>query len=346
MEAIKIKAAVVHSPYNIGLAEVPLPEPGPDDIVIRVVACGICGSDVHCFEGKHFMVTFPRVLGHEFAGVVAEVGKNVRSLQVGDRVCAETNIPCGKCEICLSGHPRLCKEKLVLGFNADGGYAEYARLPAVNAVKVPDHVSLEHAAVAQPMGVCLHALRDRGDIKPGQTVAIFGAGPVGLGGVAVAKVNGCRVISIDADAQRLEVAKQIGADETINVLEEDVVDRVLALTGGKGVERVVEVVGGEQDATLQQAVKIAKRTGIVLVVGTFAQNKATLPVNDVRAGEIDIRGSHGQYLTYQDCIELVASGKVNLMPMLTHEIGLDEVERGLRLMKTREEKAVKVLLKP
>lgn len=326
--------------------EIPTPVPGPDDIVIRVAVCGICGSDVHCFEGKHFMITFPRVIGHEFSGVVAEVGKNVKWLKPGDRVCAETNIPCGRCHLCLSGHPRLCKEKLVLGFNADGGYAEYARLPAVNAVRVPDHVTLEHAAVAQPMGVCLHALRDRGDIREGQTVAIFGAGPVGLGGVAIAGVYGCRSIAIDTDSYRLEVAKKIGAHEVINPSKEDVVGRVMEITGGKGADRVVEVVGGNQDITLQQAVKIAARTGIVIIVGTFAANRATIPVNDVRAGEIDIRGSHGQYMTYKDCIDLVSSGKVNLMPMMSHEIGLDEAGRGLHMMKTREDNAVKVLLKP
>lgn len=341
-----MKAAVVHRPNVISIEEIPTPVPGLDDIVIRVVACGVCGSDVHCFEGQHFLATFPRVLGHEFSGIVAEVGKNVKSLKVGDRVCAETNIPCGRCHLCTSGHSRLCREKLVLGFNADGGYAEYARLPAVNAVRVPDHVTLEHAAVAQPMGVCLHALRDRGDIKKGQTVAVFGAGPVGLGGVAIAKVYSCRAISIDIDPYRLEVAGKLGADLTINPAKEDVVERVMEFTGGRGADRVVEVVGGNQDVTLQQAVKITGRTGIVLIVGTFAVNRATVPVNDIRAGEIDIRGSHGQYMTYKDCIDLVSSGKVNLMPTLSHEIGLDEAERGLRMMKTREDNALKVLLKP
>jgi L-iditol 2-dehydrogenase len=341
-----MKAAVVHRPYVISIEEIPIPVPGADDIVIRVAACGVCGSDVHCFEGQHFLATFPRVLGHEFSGVVAEVGKNVKSLKPGDRVCAETNIPCGRCRLCTSGHSRLCKDKLVLGFNADGGYAEYARLPAVNAVRVPDHVTLEHAAVAQPMGVCLHALRDRGDIREGLTVAVFGAGPVGLGGVAIAKVYGCRAISIDTDSNRLKVAGKLGADLTINPAEEDVVERVMEFTGGLGADRVVEVVGGNQDITLQQAVKITGRTGIVLIVGTFAVNRATVPVNDIRAGEIDIRGSHGQYMTYKDCIDLVSSGKVNLLPTLSHEIGLDEAERGLRMMKTREDNAVKVLLKP
>jgi L-iditol 2-dehydrogenase len=196
------------------------------------------------------------------------------------------------------------------------------------------------------MGVCLHALRDRGDIREGQTVAVFGAGPVGLGGVAIAKVYGCRAISIDTDSNRLEVARKLGADLTINPAEEDVVKRVMEFTGGLGADRVVEVVGGNQDITLQQAVKITGRTGIVLIVGTFAVNSATVPVNDIRAGEIDIRGSHGQYMTYKDCIDLVSSGKVNLLPTLSHEIGLDEAERGLRMMKTREDKAVKVLLKP
>lgn len=341
-----MKAAVVHRPHAISVEEMPAPVPGAEDIVIRVKACGVCGSDVHGFEGRHFLTTFPRVLGHEFSGVVAEVGRNVTSCKVGDRVCAETNIPCGGCHLCLTGHARLCKEKRVLGFNADGGYAEYARLPAVNAVRVPDHVSLEHAAVAQPMGVCLHALRDRGEIREGLTVAVFGAGPVGLGGVAVAKVYGCRAIAIDTDANRLRVAGKIGADLTVNPAEEDPVARVMAFTGGLGADRVVEAVGGNQEITLQQAVRIAARAGIVLIVGTFAVNMAALPVNDIRAGEIDIRGSHGQYMTYKDCIDLVSSGKVNLMPTLTHEIELDEAERGLRMMKTREDNAVKVLLKP
>ena len=338
-----MRAAVVNEPFNMSIRDVPLPVLGPHDVLLKAKASGICGSDVDAFEGKHFRTTYPRILGHEFCGIVEEVGAEVNEWTRGDRVCAETNIPCRICRICRQGLPHLCKDVKVIGFNMDGGYAEYVKVPAVNLIPLPDSVTFEMAALAQPMGVGYRAVKERSHVKKGDTVAIFGSGPVGLGALAVCKTLGARVIMIDLLENRLEAARKMGADKVVNPSEKDVVSEVAHFTEGDGADIVLEVVGGQQKQTIQQATQIVRRAGIVVVVGTFS-GEIPVRLGDLRTGEIDIRGQRGQYGTYKACIDLVNSGQVDMSPMLSRTVSLEEAPYGLELMAHHAGEVVKVLI--
>ena len=340
-------AAVVIEPGKLEIKEMPVPELGENDVLLKVASCGICGSDVHAFEGNHFRTTYPRVMGHEFSGYVEDTGTGVKNFRKGDRVCAETNIPCWTCKICLSGLPHLCKSVQVIGFNRDGGYAQYVKLPAENLIPVPGNLTMDQATLTQPLGVGYKAVVDHSTIGKGSAVAVIGAGPVGLGAVASAAVSGCCVIAIDVLEHKLEVAKKMGAQEVINGREEDVVARVLSLTNGDGVDTVFECAGGSQHVTMQQATQIVRRRGEVIVVGTFGKQGTPVRLADLRAGELTIKGTRGQYKKYAPCLDLVSSGKIDVSPMLTHTVPLNDTLRGIELMAGKtDERVVKVLLKP
>lgn len=341
-----MKAVVLEKPYCLNVKEIPIPKVADDEILIKVGACGICGSDVHAYEGHHFMVTYPRVMGHEFAGVVYEIGSAVKDLKPGDKVCAETNKPCGECYLCKNGMARLCKNKIVNGFNENGGLAEYAKIPAVNAILLPDNVSIDDAALAQPMGVGYHALHDRTTIKEGDFVVIIGAGAVGLGAMIVAKNLGARVLVTDLVDFRLEAAMKMGVDYVVNTSKENITEKVMQLTNNVGADCVVECVGGGQKNTLAQAVEVSKCHGVILILGTFSNQEIAINVNGIRAKEIDLRGSHGQYGTYRHCIDIVSSGNANLRPMFTHEFKLDDIEKAFTLLLNRDNTVLKILIKP
>ncbi|GBF33299.1 alcohol dehydrogenase [Desulfocucumis palustris] len=340
-------AAVVIEPGKLEIQDLPVPGLGKNDVLVKVASCGVCGSDVHAFEGNHFRTTYPRVLGHEFSGVVAEIGSGVTNFKCGDRVCAETNIPCGVCKICNSGLPHLCKSVIVIGFNADGGYAQYVKVPADNLIPVPHNMTLDQATLTQPLGVGYKAVVDHSCVEEGTTVAVLGAGPIGLGAIATASARGGNVIAIDLFEHKLKTAKKMGAMEVINGKEEDVVSKVLELTDGHGVDAVFECAGGDQDVTIQQATQIVRRRGEVIVVGTFGKKGARVRMNDLRAGEITIKGTRGQYKKYAPCLEMVSNGQIDVMPMLTHTVSLENTLRGIELMagKTNQQ-VIKVLLKP
>ena len=170
-----MKAVVMEKPFELRVKELPTPKAKPGQVVIKVHACGICGSDVHGYEGKHFQFTYPRVMGHEFGGFIHEIGDGVSGVRIGDRVCAETNQPCKRCYLCAHGMPGLCQNRVTNGFDVDGGLAEYVAIPAENIVPVPEDMDLDSAVLAQPFGVSYHALHDRAAVKPGDTVLVIGA---------------------------------------------------------------------------------------------------------------------------------------------------------------------------
>ena len=336
-------AAVVHKPNDLRIEKVETPALQEGEVLLKVMACGVCGSDVHAYEGHHFRTTYPRILGHEFSGVVHQLGPGATKVKEGDRVCAETNIPCGKCSLCREGTSHLCKDIQVIGFNRDGGYAEYVAIPERNLVPLPDDLTFEHATIAQPLGVGYHAVVDRAEVKPGQDVVIFGAGPVGLGVLAMTRVSGARTILVELLPHRIEVAKQLGADEIINAASEDVIERVKELTNGEGAPWVFEAAGGNQEKTISIATQVVKPRGVVVVVGTFPR-AIPLRMNDLRGKELDIRGTRGQYQTYAKCINLVASGKIDLMAELSAKLPIREAQTGLEMMAGKREPVTKVLL--
>ncbi len=260
-----MKAAVLHANEDLRYEDYPMPEPGPGEVLIRVRATGICGSDVPrvLHNGAHF---FPIVLGHEFSGDVAEVGAGVTTVKPGDRVTAAPLLPCHACEDCKRGDYSLCKHYSFIGSRVQGSFAQYVKAPEQNLTKFDESVSYEQAAFFEPSTVALHGLM-RVDYRGGEDVAILGGGTIGLMTAQWAKIFGARrVVVFDISPERLQMACRYGADETINTLEPDFLQKAKALTGGKGFGFVYETAG--VNVTMKLAFELASNKAGVCFIGT------------------------------------------------------------------------------
>ena len=242
----KMNVALMHEPYDIEIVERDMPKVGPKDVLIKMMAVGVCGSDVHYYaHGRvgEFVVEKPIVLGHECAGMVAQVGDEVTDFKVGDRVAIEPGEPCRECEYCKSGQYNLCPHMEFMATPPyDGAFCEYISHPADFLYHLPDSVTYEQATLVEPFSVGLQACK-RADIKPGSTVVIMGMGPVGLMAVVAAKAYGAtNIIVSDLEDNRLEAAKRLGATTAINIKNEDVVERIKELTDGQGVKKRIKFI--------------------------------------------------------------------------------------------------------
>jgi L-iditol 2-dehydrogenase len=200
--------------------------------------------------------------------------------------------------------------------------------------------------MVQTLAVAYNGVRRRGEVKVQDRVLIFGCGAIGLCALAVAKASGAQVFMVDTIEYRLEKALAMGADRVFNGAQGNFIEAVLEATGGKGVDKVIEAVGGSQDVTLSQATQVVKRAGLIVVIGTFSLNKATLRMAEFKDREMDLRGARGYVDAFPDCLELIASGKINLKPLITHRLPLAEVEKGLLLMRDKSENVMKVIISP
>ena len=227
-----------------------------------------------------------------------------------------------------------------------GAYAELVRVPRNNLHALPDKVSFDDASLVQTLAVGYNGVKRRGEVQVQDRVLIFGCGSIGLCALAVAKASGAKVFMADMIDYRMEMARAMGAERVFNAAQEDFVKSVLEATQNKGVDKVIEAVGGSQDATLGQASQIVKRAGLIVVIGTFSLNKATLRMAEFKDRELDLRGSRNYVRAFPDCIDLIASGKVSLSRLITHRFPLAEVEKGLLLMKNKAENVMKVIIHP
>ncbi len=284
-----MKAAVFHGPHDIRVEDVPRPgEVGPEDVLIAVSKAAICGSDSSEWDHGPVLAVAPVTLGHEFMGVVAEVGARVTSLSVGDRVVSGAGVSCGDCEWCREGRTNLCERYYTLGLHVNGGLAEFVVSPASICRVVPEHLDDVSAVLAQPFAVALHGLR-RARVRDGAGVAILGVGGIGGFLIAGAVARGANpVIAIDINEERLRGAEALGATHVINPAREDVKQRILEITGGLGVHSVVEATGVSGNP--QIAIDIVRRGGDVLVLGLHAhRNELDLLAFTVR--EVDLHGT-------------------------------------------------------
>ncbi len=340
-------AAVLYGPRDIRVEEVSLPEVGSRDVLIRVEYCGICATDLHMYEWE-FPVKTPVILGHEFSGTVVEVGSDVENLKKGDKVAVMPIIYCGNCPQCKAGRTNLCENAVAIGgagnvvFN--GAFAEYVKVPARNAIRVPRHIPLEDAALTEPLACCIHGI-DRAKIKLGDTVFIVGAGPIGLILLQLARLAGAsNIIVSDLIDKRLQIAEKLGADVTINAREENVLDKIRELTYGRGVDIVIEAVGSVE--TVEVALKVVREGGRVNIFGVPPRDKAAvfIPFN-IYFHEIEVTGTYAFTAeTFLRSIKLIASRKINTSILITDKLKLDEIERGLLMMK--EKIGLKKLVKP
>jgi threonine dehydrogenase-like Zn-dependent dehydrogenase len=284
---------------------------------------------------------------------VDKVGEDVRGVRIGERVSPDEDIRCGECRWCLSGRSNLCVKitglgRAVMDASYNGGYAEYVRVPAVNLHRIPNNIPFEQACVAQTLGVSYHAVVDRGNIQPGEFAVVLGAGPIGLSALAAAKAFDAKVLITDVVPYRLEVAKKMGADFVVDTSKEDLVKRVMDLTAGEGADKVFECVGGHaHDVTLKQAMEVVRTAGRIVVVGMVS----TPPYKQIDLGkmyrwEVELVSSRGSNTRIGATLELMGKGKIDVSPMITHIIPLEDVKRGLELMDKKTENVVKVVLKP
>ncbi|MCC7107405.1 MAG: alcohol dehydrogenase catalytic domain-containing protein [Chloroflexi bacterium] len=341
-----MRAAVLRGPGRIELADLPDPMPGPGDVVLRVGANAICGSDRNALRGNHPKIHPPAVLGHEFAGTVSALGPDVESWRIGDRVCVEPLLSRGRCRYCLTGRGNVCQSFHIVGDGMDGALATYVKIPSKNLFKLPDRVSFEEGALVQPLAISYHAVRDRAEVSDGELVVVIGAGPIGLGALLAARSFGARTIVSDVLGYRLEFARKLGADRVVDGTWEDLVAVVQQENEGYGADVVVEAVGGGQEATFDLAVRAAAPGARVVVLGSFARNEAKLRIVDFKFGELDIRGSQGHPNTFRPVLDLVALGAIPARELITHRVPLEDAPEAFRLLDTRDEGVMKVIVTP
>ncbi len=332
-------------PGRLELVEVDAPRPGPKEVLVQVSAAGICGSDVHIRHDTTFY-TPPVILGHEYSGVVVEVGADVTRVSVGDRVVSPATAYCGQCYQCMTGHVNRCTapDKRILGVSrANGAFAEYVVVPEYIVHLVPKGVDLEHAALAEPMACVVHALVEASTVRPGENVVVQGPGTMGLLALQVAKAMGAAkviVTGVTSDAWRLEVARKTGADITIDVqAESDPVGTVLAETDGIGADVVVEASGA--GAAREQALEFVRTAGRVVLVGVQGSD-TRLRLDRMIEKELTMTGTWGTVpSSWVTTLRLLGSGRIHVGPLITHRLSLVEWERGFGLMESQQ--AIKVL---
>ncbi|WP_456394067.1 L-threonine 3-dehydrogenase [Thermococcus sp.] len=322
--------------YGAELVEVDVPKPGPGEVLIRVLATTICGTDLHIYEWNEWAqsrIKTPQIMGHEVAGEVVEVGQGVDNLEVGDYISAETHIVCGKCYQCRTGNYHVCQNTKIFGVDMDGVFAEYAIVPAQNAWKNPKGMPLEYASLQEPLGNAVDTVL-AGPIA-GKSTLITGAGPLGLLGITVAKASGAYPVIVSEPSEfRRKLAEKVGADYIINPFEEDVVKEVRDITDGNGVDVFLEFSGAPK--ALEQGLQVVTPGGRVSLLGLFPRDVTVDFNNLIIFKSLTIHGITGRHLwnTWYTVSRLIQSGKLNLEPVLTHRYkGFDKFEEAFELMR-------------
>ena len=329
-----MKAVVFHgSDVGLKVEDIPVPSVGPDQILVKVAACGVCHTDLHYIE--HGVPTFkkpPIVLGHEASGIIEQIGKAVTNVAVGDRVVIPAVLTCGKCSLCRMGRENICADMQMLGNHFNGAYAEYVAVPAKDVVALPDSIPLEAASIiADAVSTPYHAVKNRARVQPGDSVVIFGCGGVGINAVQLAAAAGGYVIAVDISERKLEWAKEFGASETINPSSVERVSKEVKKRTGGGTDIAIEIIGNPR--TIEEAFECVRIGGRLCVVG-YTHEKISLVAGKIMFKEIEIVGSLGcRPLDYVPLIRLVAQGKVNVERVVTHRFKLEDIEKAFEAMK-------------
>ena len=336
------------SKYNhLEIADQPKPSPQPDEVLIQVAACGICGSDVHGYDGSSGRRIPPIVMGHEAAGRIAAVGKNVTGLTAGDRVTFDSTVYCGACPHCLRGNINLCDNRQVLGvscgdYRRAGAFAEFVVVPARIVHHLPDQLSFTEAAMLEAVAVALHGVAVT-QMRAGDTALVIGAGMIGLLILQSLRATGCsQVFVADIDDSRLKMAKDLGATEILNS-KSDLVAQVLKLTNGAGVDVVLEAVGRTE--TIAASIDSVRKGGTVTLVGNISP-QVTIPLQKVVSRQIRLQGSCASSGEYPKAIELLASGAIKVKPLITAVAPLDEGPAWFERLHAGEPNLLKIVLTP
>ncbi|MBI2958364.1 MAG: alcohol dehydrogenase catalytic domain-containing protein [Chloroflexi bacterium] len=335
---------------GIHVLDMPTPEIGPNEALVQIKACGICGGDLDLYQAKPGAfsrrgrpVELPRIIGHEPAGIVVGVGKEVRSIKVGDRVASDSGAGCGACYYCQQGYFNLCVERRFIGTHRDGAMAEYCAIPGPNLFKIPDSISFDEAAMLEPLGVAVRAMETLVRFKPGDDVAVLGPGPIGLLEAMLARAAGAGkifVVGRSTSEKRLEFARQLGFS-TINAERDDVLSVIRAATGGLGVDAVFDATSSGMPG---EATVLLKGIGQLVITATM-EGKVEFNADDFKARSLIITANRARNpSTWYRAINLVACGRVDVKPLITHRFDIENADTAFRTLQRRE--GMKVLIAP
>jgi L-iditol 2-dehydrogenase len=337
------------SEYNhLEIADLPVPAAGRGEVLVRVEACGICGSDVHGFDGSTGRRIPPIVMGHEAAGTVEATGEGVTKFAKGDRVTFDSTVYCGECPYCKRGEINLCDNREVIGvscgdYRRHGAFAEYVAVPERIVYALPENLSFNEAAMLEAVSVAMHGV-NVSPVAGGETALVIGAGMIGLLTLQAARAAGCaRVFIADVDATRLKLAREIGADEVLHCSGAELVAEVMRLTGGRGVDLALEAVG--RNETVSGAIDCTRKGGTVTLIGNIMP-EVTLPLQKVVVKQLRLQGSCASSGEYPEAIELIASGKIQVKPLITAVAGLEDGPRWFERLHAREPNLMKIILTP
>jgi 6-hydroxycyclohex-1-ene-1-carbonyl-CoA dehydrogenase len=329
-----MKAAVFHGPgTGLTIEDIPIPQVGPDQILVKVAACGACHTDLHYIE--HGVPTFkkpPLVLGHEASGIVEEVGVDVESFTTGARVLIPAVLTCGKCRFCRMGRENICSDMKMLGNHFDGAYAEYVAVPAKDVLTLPESIPLQEASIiADALSTPYHAVKNRARVQPGDTVVVFGCGGVGINAVQLAALVGAYVIAVDLSERKLQWARELGAAQTINASEVPRVSKAVKKLTGGGADIAMEVIGNPR--TIEEAFESVRVGGRLCVVG-YTPDAISIIAGKIMFKELEIVGSLGcPPGEYVPLIRMVELGRIDVTRLVTHRFDLDQIQGAFDVMK-------------
>lgn len=329
-----MKAAVFHGvDKGLKIEDIPIPQIGDDQILVKVAACGVCHTDLHYIE--HGVPTFkkpPIVLGHEASGTVEKIGAKVRNVKAGQRVLIPAVLTCGHCSACRWGRENICSNMTMLGNHFDGAYAEYVAVPAKDVLDLPESIPLAEASIiADALSTPYHAVKNRARVKPGDVVVVFGCGGVGINAVQLASAAGGYVIAVDINPRKLEWAKEFGAARTIDASKVDRVSKEIKKLTGGGADIAMEVIGNPR--TIEEAFESVRVGGRLCVVG-YTHEAISVVAGKIMFKELEIVGSLGcRPVDYVPLIRMVEEGKIDLGRLVTHRFSLDDIGSAFDVMK-------------
>lgn len=346
-----MKAIRFTEPEVIEISEVPMPVVADNEVLAKIAFAGFCGTDLDLLTGdmvhiKNGFTTYPLIPGHEWSGVIEEVGKNVVGFKVGDRVTADVSLGCGECETCRSGRYNLCPNRFVIGSyrNKQGVFAEYITVPQRHLYKIPDEIGLDEAALVEPAATAAYAIK-RAKIEMGSTVMVIGDGPIGQLAAQLAKINGAaKVILVGSWDEKLQIAKETGIDEVINYHHEDFVEKSIELTGDKGPEVIIESSGNQR--AFNQAIKALRPGGKIVLLSWYSDVEIPAMINNAIAKDCDIIGVLASPNSFKAVLDYMAAGTLKTKPLITHVEPLEKIEEMVQMVREKKECRIKILFKP
>jgi L-iditol 2-dehydrogenase len=340
-----MKKAVLVKEKTFEVEEKPLPVPGYGEVLIKVNACGVCGSDLHMFHGNHPVLRPPLEMGHEIAGKIIEVGTGVNNYQVGEDVIVFPLAGCGSCERCLEENHHLCEKQKVIGAHLSGGFAEYLVISVHQLLKLPKQLTPIEGAMIEPAAVAVHTVRRLGNVN-GANIAVLGVGPIGQLVAQVLKAEGAKCVIVSDPVQyRLDLAEKLGADIMVNPIEvKDIPTLTKESVHPLGLDAVIDCAGKEQ--SLRMAFELTRRGGKIVVCAVFSHD-VPIPLTLLQRGERDLLGIHMyEKRDFERALELVIDGKIQLPPLVTHQYPLQNIQQAFEMAQRTSEQVGKVMVLP